>query len=228
MDVARRAQRGELGELSVGFSSSVPFNAAVARALSSFRETYPAVRLNLAEMARGEQLEKLRDERIDVGFVRGLGPPPIARPLLATVLFTEPLMVAMRSDHALATRSKAPSIADLRDEAFVLYQSEYGAGFNEHLAQLCDKAGFAPRVVQETVGLTTLLGLVAVGMGITVITRSLAALHPDNIVFRQLDDPDAMSSLWMIRRERLSTAAGRFVDLVVAGHADMKGEGEKQ
>ena len=223
IDVARRAQRGELGELSVGFSASVPFNTVVANALSTFREAYPAVRLNLAEMARGEQLERMREEQLDVGFIRGRGEPPIDAAMVATALFDEPLMVAMRSDHPLASARRAPSIADLRDEPFVLYGSDYGAGFNEHLEELCANAGFTPRVVQEAAGLTTLLGLVAVGMGITIITRSLAALHPDNIMFRELDDRQALSSLWMIRRKDLSTATRRFVDLVETGHADLKG-----
>ncbi|RVT91039.1 LysR substrate-binding domain-containing protein [Sphingomonas crocodyli] len=224
IDVARRAQRGELGELSVGFSASVPFNAVVANALSSFREAFPAVRLNLAEMPRGEQLERLREERLDVGFIRGLGEPPITPMMVATPLFDEPLMLAMRSDHPLATRRRAPSIADLRDEAFVLYGSDHGAGFNEHLDELCAKAGFTPRVVQEAAGLTTLLGLVAVGMGITVITRSLAALHPDNIIFRELAGQQVLSSLWLVRRRNLSTAARRFVDLVETGHATHRGD----
>ncbi len=214
IDVARRAERGELGELSIGFSTSVPFTAMVARALSSFREAFPAVRLNLAEMARGEQLDKLGAERIDIGFIRGFELPALAAPLVATMLFKEPLLVAMPGDHALVGRPRPPSIADLRDEAFVLYQAEFGAGFNEHLARMCAREGFAPKHVQEALGLSTLLGLVAIGMGITVLPRSLAVLHPENIVFRPLDDPEALSSLWMIRRRRLTTAARHFVELV--------------
>ena len=216
IDVARRAQQGEVGELAIGFSTSVPFTAVVARALSAFREAYPAVRLNLAEMARGEQIEALAAERIDIGFIRGFDPPDFPLPVVVTMLMREPLLVAMRSDHRLATRERPPTVEDLEHEPFVLYQREFGAGFNEHLARLCAKAGFAPHVVQEALGLSTLLGLVAAGMGITVITRSLGALHLENIVFRPLDDPEAQSGLWLVHRDRLSMAARRFVDLVLA------------
>ena len=73
-----------------------------------------------------------------------------------------------------------------------------------------------PNVVQEVTGPSTLLGLVAAGMGVTVITRSLAALHPENMVFRPLADVEALSNLWLIRRSRISEAAGHFVDLVHA------------
>jgi DNA-binding transcriptional LysR family regulator len=214
IDVARRAQQGEVGELAIGFSTSVPFTAVVARALPAYRDAYPAVRLNLIEMPRGEQIEALTAARIDIGFIRGFDAPALPATMVVTKLMEEPLLVAMQGDHRLAGRVAAPRIEDLEDEPFVLYQRDFGAGFNEHLAQLCARAGFAPHVVQEALGLATLLGLVAAGMGITVITSSLGALHPENVVFRPLDDPDAVSSLWLIHRVKLSTAARRFVDLV--------------
>jgi DNA-binding transcriptional LysR family regulator len=214
IDIVKRAQQGEVGEVSIGFSSSVPFTAVVVEALSAFREARPAVRLNLTEMPRGDQIEALVQERIDVGFIRGFERPNLSVPITVRLLLTEPLLVAMRSDHPLAALDREPTIQDLRDVPFVLYQRTFGAGFNEHLTLLCARAGFAPRVVQEATGLSTLLGLVAAGMGITVITRSLGVLHPENIVFRTLADPEALSHLWLVHRSRLSTPAQAFVDLI--------------
>jgi DNA-binding transcriptional LysR family regulator len=214
IDIARRAQQGEVGEVSIGFSSSVPFTSLVVEALSAFREARPAVRLDLTEMPRGDQIEALMQERIDVGFIRGFERPSLSAPISVRLLLTEQLLVALRSDHPLAGRDRDPTVDDLRDEPFVLYQRAFGAGFNEHLTQLCARAGFTPRVVQEATGLSTLLGLVAAGMGITAITRSLGVLHPENIVFRTLEDPEALSHLWLIHRARLSTPAQAFVDLI--------------
>lgn len=214
IDIARRAQKGEVGELSIGFSSSVPFTPVVVDALAAFRESRPAVRLNLAEMPRGEQIEALVQGRIDVAFIRGFETPSPSIPINVRMLLTEPLLVAMRSDHPLAAQERLPTIEDLRDVPFILYGRTFGAGFNEHLTQLCTRAGFTPRVVQEATGLSTLLGLVAAGMGITIITRSLGVLHPEKIVFRTLDDPEALSKLWLLYRHRLSTAAQAFVDLI--------------
>lgn len=217
VDVARRAATGEIGEVTVGFSSSVPFATIVAQALSAFRATYPAVRLNLIEMPRGAQIEAIAAERIDIGFARGIEPPVIAGTDPATLLMTEPLLVAMRKDHPLARAPHDPTMADLRGEAFILYQRKLGAGFNEHLTHLCAQAGFVPNVVQEVTGPSTLLGLVAAGMGITLITPSLGALHPDDMVSRPLADPGALSRLWLIRRRGISEAAGHFIDLVTRG-----------
>jgi DNA-binding transcriptional LysR family regulator len=216
VETARRAQSGEIGEIAIGFSSSVPFTPDVVRALSAFREAYVMVRLKLVEMARDAQIEALGEERIDLGFVRGYDPPPLAASMMSKLLMNEPLIVAMRSDHPLARSDRLPTIADLRNEGFILYQRDLGGGFNDHIERMCASAGFAPLVVQEAMGLAMLLGLVAAGMGITILTDSLRVLHPDNVVFRQLDDPIAVSGLWLIRRSRLSTAAQHFVDLLDA------------
>ena len=212
--VARRAASGDLGTVIAAFSSTMPFMAVVAEALSAFREAYPAVRLDLTEMPRGLQLEALAAGRIDIGFVRGVEAPMLPPGLHASLLTTEPLMVAMRDDHPLARAACDPRMDDLRHEQFILYQRDLGVGFNEHLRFLCARAGFEPNVVQEVTGPASLLGLVAAGMGITILTRSLGALHPERFVSRPLDDPDALSRVWLIERSGLSAAARRFVDLV--------------
>jgi DNA-binding transcriptional LysR family regulator len=214
IDVARRARHGELGELSIGFVPSVPFTTFVADALAAFREAYPAVRLNLAEMSRTQQIRDILAEELDIGFIRNFDRPPCPAEIEVSLLFREPLLVAMRRDNRLAAEARALVIEDLRDQPFVLYHPDVGVGFNEHLVWLCTQAGFTPYCVQEATGVTTLLGLVAAGMGITVITRSLAALQPTNIVFRPLENSEVMSGLWLIHRNSLSSAARRFVDLL--------------
>jgi len=79
---------------------------------------------------------------------------------------------------------------------------------------LCRRAGFEPNVVQEASGLLTLLGLVAAGMGLTVLTGTLSTLHPDKVVFRPLDNPGALSRLWLIHRAAPSIACQRFIGLL--------------
>lgn len=214
IDVARRASHGELGELSIGFVPSVPFTTLVADALSAYRDAWPAVRLNLAEMSRTQQIREILAKELDIGFIRNFDRPLCPPEIVVTMLFREPLLVAMRRDNPLAAHPRPLVIEDLRDQPFVLYHPDIGVGFNEHLARLCMQAGFTPRRVQEATGVTTLLGLVAAGMGITVITHSLAALQPANIAFRSLENSEVMSSLWLIHGTALSTAARRFVDLI--------------
>jgi DNA-binding transcriptional LysR family regulator len=220
VEVAQGVAKGELGKINVGFMSSVPFTTVVAQALSNFRESYPAVRLNLTEMSRAAQIEGLLAEKIEIAFIRNIDPPVVPDGLEAILLMTEPLVVAMLANHPLAISQDLPSIADLRNEDFILYRNDFGMGFNEHLIQLCALAGFSPKTVQEVTGPFTLLGLVSAGLGITVVTPTLGALHPDNMVFRPLSNPEAISRLWMVRRREISRAAAQFAELVLAARAD--------
>nr|WP_295659189.1 LysR substrate-binding domain-containing protein [Polymorphobacter sp.] len=220
---ARRADRGEIGELTIGFITSAPLTPLVSTALFDFREAYPAVYLDLTEMPRAAQVERLIERRLDVGFIRGVEPPVLPPSLVATMVLEEDILVAMRTDHRLASLTGL-SIVDLFDEAFVLYESKLGSGFNEHLTQLCRQAGFEPRVVQEVGALSTLLGLVAAGFGITVLARSLAALHLDNLVYLPMNSPGAVSRLWLIHHREMSPVCRKLVDIVTGWSKPPSGE----
>lgn len=211
---ARRAQRGEVGKLEIGHSSSAPFVPVVANALFRFRETYSDVQLHLSELSRDDQIAQLRERRLDCGMVRGIDPLLLPADLVATMLLEEPLLVAMRRDHPMMQCPGPLTIARLRDEPFVLYETHRGAGFNEHLYALCRNAGFAPQVVQEASGLATLLGLVAAGFGLTVLSHSLATLHIDQLCYRRIEQADAVSRLWLVHPRDMTPACTNFVDII--------------
>lgn len=213
---ARRAQRGEMGELRLGFTASAPFVPAISEALFAFRGAFPDVQLNLSELPRDDQIERLRDRRLDCGIVRGIEPPALPGSLLATPLLEEALMIAMRTDHPLAGKAGAVDMAQLRDEAWVLYEPHLGAGFNEHLLDLCRGAGFLPEVTQEAVSLASLLGLVVAGFGLTVLAQSLTTLHPDRIAYRPIAQVNAVTRLWLVRPRDMTPACGNFVRIIGA------------
>ncbi|WP_157220068.1 LysR family transcriptional regulator [Flavisphingomonas formosensis] len=214
VQVARRAQHGELGELSIGFTASAPFTPAISRALFDYRQAYPEVHLTLSEMARARQIEAAVERRLDIGFLRGLELPGLPADLVTTALLVEPLLVAMRADHPLAQRREPLAISDIADERLVIYERDPGAGFNEQVEMLWRQSGHELRIAQETRELSTLLGLIAAGLGISVVSRSLSALHTDNVVYLPLADPSAISRMWLIRHRAASAACRNFVAIV--------------
>lgn len=212
--VARRAAHGERGLLRIGFTTSVPLLPAVANAVFAYRTAYPEVRLDLAEMTRDAQLAALGKAELCIGFIRGFTEPHLPDHLAAATVVEEGLVVAMHRDDPLAASPGPLTVADLARASFVLYEQELGAGFNEHIDLLCRAAGFRPRVVQETRGLSTLLGLVAAGLGITVISRSLSALGLENVVYRPLEGQDTVSRLWLVHRASPSATSANFLRLL--------------
>lgn len=212
---AQRAQRGEIGHLALSLTPSGPFVPRIAGALYRFRQRYPQVEMTICELGRDEQIEGVRDRRLDIGIVRDFGKPALPAGMVAHCLLTEDMVLTLRADHPLALQEADPGIADLANEPLVLYGGANGAGFNEHFLALCEAAGFVPRIAQEARSLATLLGLVAAGFGPTIIARSMARLHVDTLVNRSFDT-SATSSLWLIHHPDLSATAEAFKQAVVA------------
>jgi len=179
-DVARRAQLGELGELKIGFTSSAPFNSSIPQAIFAFRQTFPAVHLDLKEMSSREVAEGLVDESIEVGIMRPLALPDS---LSAVELFREPLVAVIRADHPLAEGSEdGLQLAALADEPFVFFPRSYGSGLYAQLLSLARQAGFSPHFSQEAGEAMTIIGLVSAGLGVSVLPASFQHMRIKGVV----------------------------------------------
>ncbi|MBT2189458.1 LysR family transcriptional regulator [Sphingobium sp. H33] len=214
VEAARRIRLGEVGELSIAFTASVAFVPAVTSALFRFRQSHPNVHLRLQEAARETQIADLAERKLDLGFVRGPDAPHLPAGLVATPFVEEDLLVAMRSDHEFARGDAKIQLAALAAEPFIFYDRMLGSGFNENVFALFRSGGFEPNIVLEASGPTTLLGLVAAGFGMTVVARSLSTLHLDNVSYREIDSPAAVSRLWLVHHQIMASAGQSLVQMM--------------
>jgi DNA-binding transcriptional LysR family regulator len=95
--------------------------------------------------------------------------------------------VAVAHDHRLARRGTI-TYADLEGEPFVLWPRATAPETFDDVIQACRAAGFSPRVVQEATSAYTILGLVAAGVGVSVLASSYAARSGDDTVFVPITD----------------------------------------
>lgn len=222
VQLARRAQRGELGELKVGFTSSAPFTSTVPRSIHAFRQAYPDVHLELHEMSSAETVKALLEDRLQVGVIR-----PLALPdnLLAVELFREPLVAVLRADHPLAAGSaEGLDIAAMAEEPFVFFPRTFGTGLYDQLIALTREAGFSPRIAQEASEAMTIIGLVSAGLGVSVLPASFRRTRVEGVVYRTLLDPGATTAVWLVRRRgERSPLALSFVELVTREAATLMG-----
>ena len=70
--VARRAGRVKVGRLAVGVVDPMTYSVLPA-ILREFHRRYPDVKLDLSEMHTGQQMPALREDRLQVGFLRPPG-----------------------------------------------------------------------------------------------------------------------------------------------------------
>ncbi|AQT92119.1 LysR family transcriptional regulator [Pseudomonas azotoformans] len=212
-DVARRAQLGELGELKIGFTSSAPFNSSIPQAIFAFRQAFPAVHLNLQEMSSTEVAESLVDESIQVGLMR---PLPLPDSLGVVELMREPLVAVLNAGHPLVEGSeRGLHLAQLAQEPFVFFPRTYGSGLYAQLLNLARDAGFSPHFAQEAGEAMTIIGLVAAGLGVSVLPASYQRIRIDGVVYRTLLDQEAVTAVWLVQRKGVQTPmAEAFVELL--------------
>lgn len=179
---AQRASRGEIGRLRVGVNSSAT-HSFLPEILRVFRQRFPCVELVLHELASYQQVQGIGNNRIDVGF---LWLPNVNDSNLSFMpIWKEPLIVALPETHPLANLSEIPLKA-LVSEPFVLPPRQLGPGFYSQIINLCQQAGFNPKVAQEALLMQTIVSLVAGGVGVALVPASLQSLQRVGVVYKAL------------------------------------------
>ena len=196
VSAARRVARGESGWLGIGFVGSATY-ALFPKALGQFRAQFPDVELVLRELVSGRQAQALRDGRIHVGLAR----PPIEEAgTVSEVLVQEPLVAALPASHPLAKKPRI-HLSDLAGERFVLFPRHPKPSYADSVIAHCEAAGFTPDVVQETAEMHTAVGLVAAGLGVSLVPESVTAETRPGLVFRSLEPPAPITELAVVYRE---------------------------
>ncbi|MBN3836164.1 LysR substrate-binding domain-containing protein [Burkholderia sp. Ac-20344] len=180
--MARLSSRGEIGTLRIAFVSSV-LPVLLPAVLRTMRERYPLITLELKDMPTPDQIAALRDRRIDFGMIRL---PAAYAGIDTRVVLEEGFVVALPLDHPLAAHDAIAPAALRGQPAFVLAR-RYAPGFHDDMLLALSRAGTTLEIAQEFGEFTTMLALVAAGMGIGLIPAEAASALPPNVLARPLD-----------------------------------------
>ncbi|MNJ27302.1 LysR family transcriptional regulator [Pseudomonas alkylphenolica] len=189
----RRIANSERQWLRIGFAPSTLYDLLpeLIRQLRSNQE----LELGLQEMITLQQVEALKAGRIDIGFGRiHIKDPAIDQ----QVLREDPLVVALPCGHPLI--GQPIDLVRLAFEPFVLYPATPRPSYADHIMALFSSQGLSVQVIQWTNELQTALGLVAAGLGITLVPASVQRQHRDDIVYAPLSEAAAVSPIILSRR----------------------------
>lgn len=213
-EAARRAARGEVGRLVLGFAGSAAYGV-LPLLLKASRERLPDLGVELrGEMLSSELVRALGEDEIQIAILMRTS---TENPDLAVaVVRREPFVVALPTDHPLARR-KLVDPRDLSEEHFVIFPRRRGAVLHDAVINACQDAGFSPRVVQEATELPTQVSLVAAGMGIALVPASMHHLRYHGVVYRSLiGRPSAPDTAVAWRREGETPTVQAFLRVVRA------------
>jgi DNA-binding transcriptional LysR family regulator len=209
---AREAQKGEMGRLRLGFTV-IAFYGSLAATVRAFRTQYPDIKIELAERSSPDLEAALLIDDIDIAVLH----PPLARKELGTCpLPGERIVLALPASHALADKAVVP-MADLSSVPWLIAPRNVGPTFHDRMIAHFQAIGISPNIVQEVTPMTTLVGLVAAGVGMGFVTEGIASAPRPGVVFRPVipEPPELpLAAAWL---GSLPNRSGRlFLDLIAS------------
>ncbi|EBU0996035.1 LysR family transcriptional regulator [Salmonella enterica] len=174
--------RGEAGRIELGVVGTALWGR-MRPAMRHFLKANPNVEVLFREKSPGMQMALLERRELDAGIWRMAIEPAVG--FTSIRLHESAFMVAVPEDHDLASRDSVP-LAALRNEYFVTLPSVHSDwGF---LQRVCQQAGFSPMIIREVVEPQTVLAMISMGIGITLMADGYAQMSWPGVVFRPLED----------------------------------------
>ncbi|HTX76876.1 MAG TPA: LysR family transcriptional regulator [Terracidiphilus sp.] len=150
------------GSVGVGVIPTIaPY--LMPRYTAAFAKKFPEAKLRIVEETTPVLIESLRDLSIDLAI---LALPLRCKDLELFPLRTEPLFAVLPRDHPRA-HAKAISLKDLRGASFVMLRD--GHCFRDLSIAACAHARVAPRIAFESDQFRSVLGMVAAGVGVSLV-----------------------------------------------------------
>lgn len=211
--LAREVGAGATGRLRIGIGGALLFRG-LPRWLRAFQASHPRIEVTLTELNSHEQTEALLHDELDLGFVHTRGGPDA---LQAVLVHSEPFVCCLPADHPAARRRRV-SLAQLRDEPFVLFSRKASPDYYNGIVALCAQAGFHPRVRHELRHWLSVVALVAQGMAVSLVPAALTRSAMAGAVFRPLAEPGSRSELYCTWKKGTDhPAREQFLRLVLPG-----------
>jgi DNA-binding transcriptional LysR family regulator len=202
----RRAGRGELGHVAIGYSPSAAVSGVLSSAIRAYRAQRSDVTLHLDEMMESpQQLAAIIESRLDVGFIRSRTDYPDG--VSASPIKQDRLLLALPADHRLADEAQALEVEALSGETLIVPQFEEDTGFTDYVTDFVAAARPMPEHVYPVRGIPTALSLVGAGVGVALVTESWRSLAMANVVYREIVDYERVIDMVLAHRTRESAPA---------------------
>ncbi|WP_171182179.1 LysR family transcriptional regulator [Ruegeria sp. HKCCD8929] len=201
----RRVNQGQIGALRIGYTDTA-ISGVLPGQLKAFQDQQPGIVLQPHHDVTTTQLQKLDQGVLDFGFVTG----PIDRSEYEQCpIQSESFVCVVYEAHPLAVR-KSIRLEEISGEDFVHGSSKDWQQFYAYLFPLCRRSGFEPRIVQEAYNTAGILGLVASGMGVTILTDSVRNSIVPGLAVLEFEDVFEQLQTMAVWRPDIMTGSKRL------------------
>jgi DNA-binding transcriptional LysR family regulator len=214
MAEARRLARGQRDLIRVGYLGSAA-QMFLDPALFALRQTHPEVKVKLLDLSPGEQIVALRKGEIDLALIGQEG-ALLSSEFYTRKLATLPVVAVMPADHPLASRKRI-SLKELRGERFIGSPDEDLPGRDRWITQLCRRAGFRPKFVQEAASVSQMFTLIGSEGAVTLVPTYLKSFPVAGVAMVQLSDIKATWDFLVVwQRGRTANSVRALLDALSA------------
>ena len=209
---AMRAQRGAVGRLLLGITTSATFNQIIGSTIDAFHRTWPDVQLALEELTTAALYERVLRGELDMAFVRpGDGDPSGVN---LRHLPDEATFIALPADHRLA-QHEALRLTEIAREPFIAFPREVGPSLYDEIAVACHANGFTPHVVQYVQHIASTVTLVAAHLGVSIVPMSISQIKLDGVVYIPIEGRAPIARLALVTAKGVRSAISQnFLSLL--------------
>ncbi|MEE4025661.1 LysR substrate-binding domain-containing protein [Gordonia sp. PKS22-38] len=169
---AQRIAEGRQGRLAIGCVGSATYSL-LPRIVRALRDELPDLDVSVrGEMLAPAQLSALTSGEIDLALLR---PPVGGSEIVVETVRRDRLFVALPEGDPRGDAS-AVRLETLRDAEFIVHAGLGRSVMNGIVAAMCSAAGFVPQIRHEVTETSTLVTLVAAGLGVAVVPEPTSAL----------------------------------------------------
>nr|WP_315232961.1 LysR family transcriptional regulator [uncultured Albidiferax sp.] len=190
---AKRVATARQGWLGIGFTRSVMLSVLPV-AVRRFREAYPDVRLEMVELLSEHQPGQIAAGKIHLGVSRYVDPIEPMPGFVMETLFEEPLLAALPSNPELE-ELPCVTLAELETWPFITYPRDPKTRYAAQVLAAVARLGVHLDVQHEAMEIHTALGLVAGGLGFTIVGASVALHARSDIIFKKIEGLQATSTV---------------------------------
>ncbi|MEW1777460.1 LysR substrate-binding domain-containing protein [Streptomyces sp. NPDC086777] len=163
-------------------------------ALAAFHEAHPGVELLLLEDGSDRLVDGVRGGTVDLALVGTASATPDG--LDALTVISERIVAAVPAGHPLAGRERV-TLRDLMSHPIVCMPT--GTGLRAVFDQACATRNLRPTIALQASAPDAIADLAVRGLGVAVLSESMAAGRRDRLVARTVDDvatPALLALVW--------------------------------
>lgn len=213
--IARQAARGALGTLRLSFVSIASFDL-LPRLVSRFRQAFPQVQIDLQEATSDVQLDALADGTIDAGII--IRPSAALHPQICSRTLRHDPLVAAVSDRWAPATSLASGTLDFRsiaDAPLIFFPRPFAPAYYDAVEAHYADHGRPLQIHQEAIQMQTIIGLVAAGLGVSLVPKSMADARNTGVHYLDLAGTAPQVDVCMIwKRDADQPALQAFLEFI--------------